>query len=127
MSYNVPKNIEVIKSPLINLKSTGNTILFTPLKPFVITEIITYGFDVTGVIGGVLANIGWTPANYDDIFSGFSAFTSTQGNLNFTGTGTIPPEYPAIPANTPIQIKITSADATATTNSQYMYLNGYYL
>lgn len=81
MAYNVPKQIVVISSSNINLKATGNTIIFTPATAFVVTAIIAYGVSLTGSISVPIANIGFTGPNYDDIVSGFTNFSNATGFL----------------------------------------------
>lgn len=124
MAYNVPKQIVVLSSSNINLKATGNTIIFTPATAFVVTAIIAYGVSLTGSISVPIANIGFTGPNYDDIVSGFTNFSNATG---FLYEGNALGIIPFVPAGTALRINVTTADATATTNTQRIDILGYYL
>ena len=117
----------IIKSGNIDLLATGDTTLFTTTAPFVLVDIIPYGVSLTGVIGAPLANFGWTGASYDDIANGFGNFATTQGNVAPNNFGLFNPQYPVIPTATAFKINVTSADATATINTQRIDVMGYYL
>lgn len=127
MAYNTPKEIVVISSTNINLKATGNTIIFTPLSKFAVVQISCFGVSVTGVIGAPVASFGWTAAAYNDLTSGFTSFPTASDHVNGTEIATTVGEIPVIPAATSFRINVTAADATATTNSQRIDILGYYI
>lgn len=126
MAYNTPKEIVVISSTNIDLKSTGNTVIFTPHTKFAVIQINAFGVNLTGTIGAPSANFGWTAAAYSDLTSGFASFPLVTNNINGIGIPSIG-EIPAIPAATAFRINITAADATATNNTQRIDILGYYL
>jgi len=127
MAYNVPNEIVVISSTIINLLATGNTIIFTANTPFVVTQINTYGVNLSGVIGSPVANFGWTAAAYSDLTSGFNQFASATNNVNGLAVQGSIGETQPVPTATAFRINVTIADATATTNSQRIDILGYYL
>ncbi len=121
------KPIQVAAAVNVSLLATGNTIIFTPITPFIVTEIIAYGFDLSGTIGSPIVNFGWTAAAYSDLISGFSGFPSMQGNYAGTDISTGFSDIPPVPAATSLRINVTVADATATTNTQTIHIIGFYL
>lgn len=127
-SFQTPTNAMLImKSANINFKVTGATTIFTPVSDFVVIGVTAYAVTLTGAIAGVTANLGWTAAAYDNIISGYTAFpTNASGDFinNMTLTGS---EVSTVPAGTPFKINITSADGTATVNTQRIDIIGYYL
>ena len=127
MAFSSPYSVILIKSSLIDLKSTGNTVIFTPTKVFVVTDIFSYGSSLSGTIGSPLANFGWTATDYSDLTSGYSTFASITGNINGSSLGSLLVDIPTIPASQSFRINVATADATATTNSQIIYVQGYYI
>lgn len=127
MAYNTPKEIVVLSSTTIDLKATGNTIIFTPNTKFVVTAINAYGVSLTGIIGAPVASFGWTAAAYNDLMAGFTSFATVTNNINGIDIQSTTGETQPIPAATAFRINVTSADATATTNSQRIDILGYYL
>ncbi len=127
MAYNITKQLVVIPGPTVNLKSTGNTIIFTPLSKFAVVQISCFGVSVTGVIGAPVASFGWTAATYNDLTSGFTSFPTATDHTNGSEIASTIGETPVIPASTAFRINVTAADATATTNSQRIDILGYYI
>jgi hypothetical protein len=127
MAYNTPKELVIISSTTINLKATGNTIIFTPNTKFVVTAINAYGVNLSGTIGVPAANFGWTAAAYSDLTAGFITFATVTNNVTGVDIQTTLGETQPIPAATAFRINVTAADATATTNSQRIDILGYYL
>ena len=117
----------VMKSVNIDLKATGDTILFTTTAPFVVLEIVAYGLNLSGVIAGAIANYGWTAAAYSDLVSNSTVFATATGNANTLTLSSISTENPVIPTATAFRINVTTADATATDNTQVICVTGFYL
>lgn len=120
---------QVYVSPLIDLKATGDTIIFTAsaLADFLITTVILYATNITGTVGAPVANLGWTAAAYDDFSTGFSTFASSSNTYESSISGTTFTQSPVVPAAQAFRINVTSADATATNNFQHVLVQGIYL
>jgi hypothetical protein len=115
------------KSGVIDLTATGDTILFTIPERFIVTDIYAYGDLLTGTIGNPIANFGWTAALYDDIIDGYQNFSTVTNNLNGINIVSTIGESPTIPAGTSVRINVTTADGSATTNNQIIYMTGFYI
>lgn len=107
----------------IDLKTVGNTLVFTPSADFVVVSITPYAKTLAGTIGTPIVNIGNNGATYDNIISGITLST-TQGNVYpyFNNADT-----PVMVASSGIYVRVATADATATTNTQNFAISGYYI
>lgn len=122
MTYKIPKAEILYISPLINFKSTGNTIIFrtTTNERFAITGYTQVCASATAANGDATLNLGWTATAYDD-------FTSNNGFLPVIANNFDPVTYaesPMIPANTDFRINVTSAD-TGTDLTGYIVISGF--
>jgi hypothetical protein len=125
MSYKAPKTIEIINSPLIDLKVAGLTTVFTPNAPFLIAQIFFYSTSVVGIVSSAICNAGWTSSNYDDFLSSFSIQDNATGEfISGINNGAV---YPTIPAGQAFKINVTTPETTATTSEGYFIIQGTYL
>ena len=113
----------VIKSADIDFKTVGNTTIFTPTANFVVTGITPYAKTLAGVIGAPVINIGTIAANYDNYVSGLT-LSVTQGNAISSAYGN---DSVIVTSGTALVVRVSVADATATTNTQVIYITGFYL
>jgi len=117
----------VFKSPLINVKATGLTTIFTPTRPFVVTSLLFYADLIVNHSGGFNFTIGTNVPLYDDfeMFGGNTIPVSTGYYIPFpfspSGVG-----FPVIQTGIPLVLNITLGDPS-TTNNQFIYTIGYYL
>ncbi len=127
MAYNTPKQFVVYSSANVDMKTVGNTTVFTPNTDFVVQEINCIGISLTGVIGAPIANIGFTGPNYTDLIGGYSTFPTVTGNVSGVLFYAVSVEYPLLPAATPLVFRVATADLTATTNTLRIDITGYYV
>lgn len=119
--------VPVIYSSQVNLLATGATQLATfssgISSAFIITSITAVGTTITGVYGGGIADFGTNGPTYDNYVIAFSNFAPVQGQYVFTSA----PGLVQVPTNTPFFINVTTADPTATANTQTIYIQGFYI
>lgn len=116
-----------LKSSLVD--GTSGTVQPLFVSPsygtFVVTAIIEYGQNVSGVISPAFYNIGWTATDYDDLVqSGGTQIDSTNIYSSQFPGGSIQPT--PIPPSTTVSFNVTTP-ATATTMDLYIYVTGYIL
>lgn len=126
MSYLVPKPIFVVKSPLINFKSTGNTIIYTTKANESLMLIGYSGLVVTATAaaGDPQFNFGWTAASYNNWTpSAPQASFNTVANSFFYVPYQESGNPIMLPPSTSLRINVTSADSgTALTGYIYLHL-----
>ncbi len=110
---------------VVDMKVLGTTLLFTSLPAnFIASDIVFYGVSITGTAALPQLNVGWTATNYNDLFSTFSPALTVTADFAPTSIGSLTraASKQIIPASTQI-----FANVTTTTNTQQIYLLGYYL
>lgn len=116
-----------IYSGQVNLLATGATQLTafssSVATAFIITSITAVGTNITGVFGGGTADFGTNGPTYDNYVIGFNNFAPVQDQYVFSSA----PGLVQVPVNTPFFINVTAADATATTDTQTIYIQGFYI
>jgi hypothetical protein len=116
--------IQVIRGPIVDLTIAGPTKLFTTgASKFAIFYLTTLATNITGLISTAGFSIGWTPAAYNDFFTGnASDFQNDQySNISITTN-----QAPLIPPLTDVYINVL-IPAVATTDFEAIYVSGIYL
>ena len=119
---------------LINFKVAGNTTILSGLLiPFVPTDVVFYGTNITGALDYAttpIYTIGWNAPYTNLINFGFSTLSAT-GNSYTSNLDKLPEasygKSPVIPAGTDIILNVTTPDTNSITNIQQLYIVGYYL
>lgn len=126
---NPPGTISLINIPgaTVNLKNLGNTTTFvTGNSPFFALDQITTNITLTGTPGNPVVNMGWTAPNYTDLISGATGAALFQGDIFYDSAFHVNGGI-LIPPNTTVVVRVTTADTSATSDTQQYSLNGYYL
>lgn len=117
--------------PLGNVAIDLTVVAVTPLfttgaSHFLIIGWTSYATLITGSASGAFANFGWTGPDYSDFLT-----SSNVGSLTATGQTSIsiPPggDTVIVPPSTTFSINITTADTTATANTEKISFLGFYL
>lgn len=118
----------------VNFTATGLTLIASNLpSDFVPTEFLFYGINVVGATPPVYPkfSIGWTSPDYQDVLSPFTQPVRVTGCFANYGFGNTSPSShgtaPILPGSTDIYINVTTADTVALSNTQQVYIIGYYL
>ena len=110
----------------VDLTALGVTTLFTTAaSTLVIVGFVFTGISVTGITSSPIVNFGWTGPAYNDYYD------SAIPNVN--ATGQIYAQIPTggtiivVPPSTVFVANVTSADGTATTDTQKITMIGFYI
>ncbi len=110
----------------IDMTVATNTIIFTPLRDFFITNIYTRVTAVSGAMNQVEFSLGWTAPNYDDL-SNASNFGITFTSVDQTGETSFDFSNPRlVPAGQALQLNILTP-VVATSDVETVYVQGFYL
>lgn len=123
-SNQLPQQVVSFASASLNLKNVGLTTLFTTqsTKNFIPISL-TFLCDSESLANGdSIVNIGWSPTDYIDFYSGGFNVQTAQNFYNQSFTGT---DLPFFPPNTPIIINIATAD-TGTSIAGRIVISGFY-
>lgn len=118
--------LQVIRGTAIDMTATGDTTLFTPATAFVVTQIILYAITITGTETYPILNIGTNSTAYNNLLSAYT----TQNAATHAYTEIFAPfqnSFTVIPASTALKVNVTTADTTASVNSQRFDIVGYYV
>lgn len=117
--------IQVIRTTAVDMTSVASYTLFTPATAFVITQIVAYAVTLTGTITEAVFNIGWTSSAFNDVLATVSSTNALTGEVNKL----IPNNslFKVVPASTALKINVTTADTTASVDSQRFDIIGYYV
>lgn len=119
--------IQCIRTETVDMKSTGVTPLFTPTADFIVLSISFVGVDITGTIGLPTMNFGWTASSYNDLANGNTSNVSATDRYCIINAAFGVVDSPILPSGSTLNVNVTSADATATTNTQRIDIIGYYV
>lgn len=118
----------VIKGPIVDLLTLGNTNIFAFPAQFVLTGIIFIATSVTGVPNSdYQVNFGWTAPNYNDIAAPFTQ--GGPGVLNYEAGVFLPAtinNFSTIPASQTVVARVVSIDTGAAVYMVRVDLMGYY-
>lgn len=118
----------VIKGPIVDLLTLGNTSIFTFTDKFVITGIVFNAVLVAGVPNSdYVVNFGWTAPNYNDIITAFTQ--GGPGATNFESGVFLPStinNFEAVPAGQTLTVRVTTTDTGAATYLVRIDIMGYY-
>lgn len=109
----------------IDTTALGATTIFTPTSDFIINQLIARSVSTTGFTQQFVLNLGWTAPDYSDIGFG-ETFDGDISNTNDVANYDNLNNSKVIPAGTALKINITQA-SIATTNTQTIYVSGFYL
>lgn len=124
MSYKTPQTEVIYRSPSINFKNTGNTIIFTTgADKFAVIDSYIVCTSATAASGDAVFNLGWTGPTYQDYVGAIpNPVNNADTYLSFgelTGT-----ESTLVPASTAFRIQIDSADS-GTALTGYVVIRGF--
>ena len=118
--------LQNIISSTIDFKTAGVVALFTPASNFLVTEILLYTTNVSGVQSGYIFNVGFTPPNYTDYVSAGNSGGNTTGfYTGFFDSGNNTGQI--CPGGQAISIDITTAELTATVSQGVILIQGVFV
>lgn len=127
MAYNLPRSQIIVQGPVVDLTIVGNHNIFSTKGIFIVVAVTLNAVNLTGNIGLPGLSLGFTSPNYNDIINqSFGYSTSNSGNYQYSTVQSISNALP-VPASTTLVLRVAVNDSTATTNTQSIYIHGFYM
>ena len=123
----IPSGMQSFTGLPVNLLATGLTNIFVPVFDFVVTQVTMVGTSIVGIPGTPIADFGFNNPSYNNITNGFQSFSGSTGSANGIVLGATFGDTAVITAASQVKINVTTADLTASTNTQTPILFGFYV